>query len=241
MKLMKSYRLRELATAVAVFGFTLGTAHAGPILINGGFETDAWAAGSTSQVSPSGWTTVQSSDSRFVQGSHNTGSTTSVFTPFGNQFVVLCAADCTGSGTLGSISQTLSGFVLGGVYQLNFNQSPEVGGNTVFDELVQASVTGIGTTSGIFNAGAGFGVAGQRFADWQADSLQFTADATTLTFKFQGALGSGSPLSVESGIDNISIADLSVGTVPEPETNAMMLVGLGLLGFMARRRTQQAT
>lgn len=233
---MKDYRLKELAVAVAVFGLTLGTAHAAPILINGGFEADAWLAGILHHASPSGWTTVQSSDNRFVEGNHNTGDNTNNFTPFGNQFVILCAADCKGA-TLGSISQTLSGFSVGGVYQLNFNQSPEVGGSTGFDELVQASVTGIGTTSAIFNAGAGFGVAGNRWADWQADSLQFTADATTLTFKFQGALSSGSPESIESGIDNISIADVrNGGTAPEPRTNAMILVGLGLLGFMARHR-----
>lgn len=38
----------------------------------------------------------------------------------------------------------------------------------------------------------------------------------------------------------ISAIDLSsVGAVPEPETYAMMLAGLGLLGFMARRRIQK--
>ena len=30
----------------------------------------------------------------------------------------------------------------------------------------------------------------------------------------------------------------SVGAIPEPETYAMLLAGLGLLGFMARRRTR---
>jgi hypothetical protein len=29
---------------------------------------------------------------------------------------------------------------------------------------------------------------------------------------------------------------LQVAAVPEPETNAMMLAGLGLMGFIARRR-----
>jgi hypothetical protein len=33
----------------------------------------------------------------------------------------------------------------------------------------------------------------------------------------------------------------SVTAVPEPETYAMMLAGLGLLGFTARRRTQAAS
>jgi len=31
-------------------------------------------------------------------------------------------------------------------------------------------------------------------------------------------------------------ADVALAPVPEPETYAMMLGGLGLLGFMARRR-----
>jgi hypothetical protein len=38
-------------------------------------------------------------------------------------------------------------------------------------------------------------------------------------------------------IDNVQLA---VAAVPEPETYAMMLAGLGLLGFVARRRKQQA-
>ncbi len=44
--------------------------------------------------------------------------------------------------------------------------------------------------------------------------------------------------------DDVYIDDDSrhVGAIPEPETYAMMLAGLGLLGFVARRRKQkQAT
>lgn len=37
------------------------------------------------------------------------------------------------------------------------------------------------------------------------------------------------------GIDNVNF---TIAAVPEPETYAMMLAGLGLLGFMARRRKQ---
>ncbi len=37
-------------------------------------------------------------------------------------------------------------------------------------------------------------------------------------------------------IDNINFDQVTA--VPEPETYAMLLAGLGLLGFMARRRTQ---
>ncbi len=41
------------------------------------------------------------------------------------------------------------------------------------------------------------------------------------------------------GIDNVNYAVSSVTAVPEPETYAMMLAGLGLLGFAARRRKQK--
>jgi len=34
---------------------------------------------------------------------------------------------------------------------------------------------------------------------------------------------------------------LNVSAVPEPETYAMMLAGLGMMGFMVRRRRQQAS
>lgn len=39
------------------------------------------------------------------------------------------------------------------------------------------------------------------------------------------------------GIDNVSF---HIGPVPEPETYAMLMAGLGLLGFMARRKNQQS-
>jgi hypothetical protein len=37
-------------------------------------------------------------------------------------------------------------------------------------------------------------------------------------------------------MDNVSIQETAVAAIPEPETYAMLLAGLGLLGFAARRR-----
>ena len=44
-----------------------------------------------------------------------------------------------------------------------------------------------------------------------------------------------------NGLDNVVLLDLgpAVGAVPEPDTYALLLGGLGLLGFMARRRQQK--
>ena len=39
----------------------------------------------------------------------------------------------------------------------------------------------------------------------------------------------------------LAITSIQIAVVPEPETYAMMLAGLGLLGFMARRRKQRET
>ena len=59
-------------------------------------------------------------------------------------------------------------------------------------------------------------------------SLSLTGVFDTITW--QGSTGTGfSPY----GVDNLQ---WNVGAVPEPETYALMLAGLGLVGLMARRR-----
>ena len=42
------------------------------------------------------------------------------------------------------------------------------------------------------------------------------------------------------GFVNVSLRPLPPAPVPEPDTYAMLLAGLGILGFMARHRKQQA-
>ncbi len=82
----------------------------------------------------------------------------------------------------------------------------------------------------------------------QGDSfmlVKYTFDA--LATGFNGiALGvnwiSGSPgLALEGRVvGQIDLIDASVTPVPEPETYTMMLAGLGMLGFVTRRRKQKA-
>jgi hypothetical protein len=62
--------------------------------------------------------------------------------------------------------------------------------------------------------------------------LGFITDGAAITgFRWDTTLGGR----LNTGIDNLSTAP-----IPEPETYAMLLAGLGLLGFAARRRQQQA-
>jgi hypothetical protein len=61
----------------------------------------------------------------------------------------------------------------------------------------------------------------------------------TYTFgsAFTGLLEFGAINALDSVLDS-SLTIQNVSVVPEPETYAMLLVGLGLIGFMARRRKE---
>ena len=62
------------------------------------------------------------------------------------------------------------------------------------------------------------------FSVWQPSTFTFAGRA--LSFDLTGALG--------AGLDNIS-------AVPEPETLALMLAGLGMVGFSVRRQRKKLT
>lgn len=84
-------------------------------------------------------------------------------------------------------------------------------------------------------AGARVNLAGSSNSVWTDYSLpttydfsEFDANKSMLVY-FSGG-------SFMAGISSLVVTDLTATTVPEPETYAMMLAGLGLLGFSARRR-----
>lgn len=67
---------------------------------------------------------------------------------------------------------------------------------------------------------------------WAGQSFTFTATGSQTTLQFSTA----DYKSEYVGLDNVTV---TAAPVPEPETYAMMLAGLGALGFMARRRKAQ--
>ena len=69
-----------------------------------------------------------------------------------------------------------------------------------------------------------------------------TLAANTISF-LSGPVGAGSYYLNVNGIGNGSLGGLyngsiSVAAVPEPETYAMLLAGMGVMGFIARRRNK---
>ena len=59
--------------------------------------------------------------------------------------------------------------------------------------------------------------------------MNFIADSSSVTFQFKDVNPTTSGYDI--GLDNVSVT-----AVPEPETYALFIAGLGLMGFVARRR-----
>lgn len=57
---------------------------------------------------------------------------------------------------------------------------------------------------------------------------------------FDGQVAVNSNLDPGTGLAHFEAINLSVAAVPEPESYAMLLAGLGLMAFLARRRKQNA-
>jgi hypothetical protein len=73
---------------------------------------------------------------------------------------------------------------------------------------------------------------GNGFADWTLGTINLAGVAAGTTVLFH-AVWTGASDGAESYF-------LVSAPIPEPETYAMMLAGLGLMGFVARRRKQKA-
>lgn len=74
-----------------------------------------------------------------------------------------------------------------------------------------------------------------------AATPDFSAAGAPITFGYYAANGTGlaSQTSTLSGIDNWEVT--VTAAIPEPETYALLLAGLGLLGFGARRKLRGVT
>jgi len=74
---------------------------------------------------------------------------------------------------------------------------------------------------------------GNGFADWTLGTVDLTGLASATTVLFHAVWTGGT-----DGGEHFFL--VSANAVPEPETYAMLLAGLGLMGFVARRRRRNA-
>jgi len=196
------------AVAVAALAATAPAAAAN-LITNGNFETGTLA----------GWTLADGgSGSWFVIG-NGAGTAINGFpTPTlagGGSFVAM--TDQSGPGDH-NLSQTLN--LSGGNFVLSFDArgDDQSGSGGAPDQQYIVTVDGVTITGPNTNPGWGF----------YSFNLNLTSGLHTFAFQ-----ENDDRLFYAAGLDNVS---LTAG-VPEASTWAMMIVGLGLVGFVARRRS----
>ena len=129
-----------------------------------------------------------------------------------------------------TLSQTISGLSTTDVYRLDFWTSGESNTSGFSGTgLFGLDITGEGTTYLLLPSSSNSFGASERFY------VEFTPSASTVTISF---LNWGHITDISGTGTELVLDDVILSAVPEPETYAMLLAGLSVLGFSAHRRKQ---
>ena len=210
---IRGMNMHKIKTGIAVLALALLAPVAqAAAFSDGGFEDSSFAG--TFQTINAG-----SSFGSWTVLSGSVDLINTYWTPYEGQY----SLDLNGN-TVGSIAQTFD-TVAGKTYTVSF----EMAGNTDGGGAVKAIIAG--TTNPNFFTFDSAGMTRSNMG-WTGESFTFVADSSsTLTFT-----GFGSNGAYGAALDNITVT----AAVPEPETYGMLLAGLGLVGFMARRKKSAA-
>lgn len=211
---------RTLFKALVTIGF-LGVSQTSKanLITNGSFETGTFVSNSQAAMSLStgstamtGWSVIN--DSLAWIGPSNPWGLTASRDDF--------FLDLTGysfGAPFGGIAQTIS-TIAGQTYELSF----DLGSSNSYGRP-NAILASAGLTSAIFT-----GALTGSNNEWQHFILPFTANSANMIISFTGYTGQS-----YIGLDNVAV-NAAATSVPEPATLAMLVTGLGLLGFIARHK-----
>ena len=136
----------------------------------------------------------------------------------------------------GGISQVFATTV-GALYHVSFDIAGNYAGAPVTKHM-DAKVAGVTLpNAAIVSNHYTFDVTGKSATNmgWESRGFDFIATESTTRISFASTITGNAGMA----LDNVEVTLGTAATVPEPETYAMMLAGLGLLGFVARRRKQK--
>jgi hypothetical protein len=234
---LKSILLSLSATA-ALYS---NVAAAVPLINNGDFELTT--NGTNQQLSSSattaanrttltGWTSSNGND-----GGYNFVLDSDIITTRASAIALKSYAELTDHGNVfasdavyypGILSQVITGLTVGSSYVLDFDyalgQQAGFNGANV-DNFWQVGFGSTTQDSSLLSIGSG------GFSGWETASMTFTATSASqlLSFLAKGSSPGAPPFML---LDNVSMRSV----VPEPSTVGLMLGGVGLVAFLARRR-----
>lgn len=235
-------RLKSILLSLsAIAAFASNAADAVPLVTNGNFELTS--NGTNKQLSAiqnnaanrttlAGWTSSNGND-----GGYNFALDTRIITTNASTLALKAYTSTTDHGTVfasdelyypGTLSQTINGLNVGSAYTLTFDyalgqQAGFNGKNTNnYWKVDFGSVTQNSALLSIPNGG---------FSGWQTATMTFMATSASqvLSFLARGSSAGAPPFLL---LDNVAMT----AAVPEPSTLSLLLGGVGLVGFLARRR-----
>lgn len=128
------------------------------------------------------------------------------------------------------LSQNISGLTIGQTYDLSFSYAGAQD-TSRFGATTDSWQVTFGNQSQTTNV---LKNASQGFTGWYNDTMTFTATSTSQLLSFL-AVGTPSGQPPVSLLDGVSLM-AATAPVPEPTTWALMLVGVGTIGFTLRKR-----